>query len=82
MHTHMEAELSAVLVEGKAEDGGGATPERPAAISIPLVLLEQLEVLQEHQTVSQHHHTQLLQVGLLRTGGGERGEGERGRNGK
>ncbi len=64
-HTHVEAELSAVLVEGEAEDGGGATPERPAAVSVPLVLLEQLEVLQEHETVSEDQHAQLLQVGLL-----------------
>ena len=61
----MEAELSTVLVEGQAEDGGGTTPQGLAAVGITLVLLQQLEELQEHQPVPETHHAKLLHVGLL-----------------
>ena len=65
----MEAELAAVVVVGETEDWGGATPERLAAVSITLVLLEELEELHEHDAVTQHQHIQLLQVGLLQCKG-------------
>ena len=65
MATHMEAELSTVLVVGKTEDWSSATPQGLAAISITLVLLEQLQELHEHDPVPQHKHVQLLQMSLL-----------------
>ena len=61
----MEAELPAVLVVGQAKDGSGTTPEGLAAVSISLVLLEQLQVLHEHNPISKDEDIQLLQVGLL-----------------
>lgn len=36
----MEAELPTVAVVGQAQDRGGTTPERLAAVGVTLVLLE------------------------------------------
>lgn len=63
--THMEAEFSAVLVIGEAEHRCGAAPQGPAAVSVALVLLQQLQKLHEHDAISQHQHIQLLQVSFL-----------------
>ena len=61
----MEAELPAVLVVSQTEYRGGATPEGLAAVSISLVLLEQLEILHEHDAISQNQHIELLQMRFL-----------------
>ena len=63
----MEAELSTVAVVGQAEVGGGGRPEGAGAVSVPLVLLEQLEVLEEEDPLTHHGDSNLLQVGLLNT---------------
>ena len=61
----MEAELSTVVVVGKTEVRGCGCPERATAVSVPLVLLEQLEVLNEEDSLPYHGHSDLLQVALL-----------------
>ena len=61
----METELPTVAVVGQAEMGRRASPERTRAVSISLVLLEQLEVLQEQDSLTNHVHPNLFQVALL-----------------
>ena len=62
----MEAELPAVVVVGETEVGSGGSPEGAGAVSVPLVLLEQFEVLQEEDPLPYHGHPNLFQVALLR----------------
>ena len=47
--------------------GSGGGPEGAAAVSVPLVLLQQLEVLQEEDALAHHVHSNLLQVALLQS---------------
>lgn len=67
----MEAELPAVAVVGKTEVRCCGGPEGAAAVGIPLVLLEQLEVLDEEDSLPYHVHSNLLQVALLHKRDGE-----------
>ncbi len=64
-YTHMETEAQTVLMIGTALDGGDASPQSLASVCITFVLLQELEVLQENDAISNHHHLQLLQVRLL-----------------
>ena len=61
----MEAELSTVAVVGETEMGCRGSPEGTTAVGVPLVLLEQLEVLNEEDPLPHHGHPNLLQVALL-----------------
>lgn len=61
----MEAELSTVVVVGQAEVGSGGGPERAGTVGIPLVLLEQFQVLQEEDSLTHHGHSNLFQVRFL-----------------
>ncbi len=61
----MEAEAQAVLVIGAVLDRCDASPQSLASVCISFVLLEELKVLQEDDTISNHHHLQLLEVRLL-----------------
>lgn len=63
----MKAKLSTVAMVGKAEVRGGGCPEGTAAVSISLVLLQQLEVLNEEDPFSNHCHSNFLQMALLHT---------------
>lgn len=63
----MEAKLSTVVMVGKTEMRGGGCPERTAAVSVPLVLLQQLEVLNEEDPFPDHRHSNFLQMVLLQT---------------
>ena len=63
--TNMEAELSTVVVVGQTEVGCGGSPEGARAVRVSLVLLEQLEVLQEEDTLTDHCYPNLLQMGFL-----------------
>lgn len=65
MIAHMEAELSTVAMVGKAEVRGSGSPERTAAVGIPLVLLQHLEILKKEDPLSNHVDSNLLQVTLL-----------------
>ena len=63
--TYQETEAATVLVVGTVFNRSGGCPQRLAPISISLELLEQLEVLQEPDPVSNNHHLHLFQVVLL-----------------
>ena len=65
--TYLCTEASKVSVVGQAADRSGAIPQGPAAISVSLVFLEQLEKLEEDDPITNTGTAQLLQVGLLYT---------------
>lgn len=63
----MEAKLSTVAMVGHTEVRGGGCPERTAAVGISLVLLQQLQVLDEEDPLTDHCHSNFLQMVLLHT---------------
>ena len=60
----MEAELPTVVVVGKAEDRGRAVPEGTATVRITLVLLQLLQILQKHDSITNHQTPNLLEVAV------------------
>ncbi len=66
----MHTEAEAVWMVGTVFDWSDSSPESLAPVSISFVLLEQLEVFQENNTISYHHHVHLFEVGLLCVYGG------------
>ena len=65
MYMYLKAEAGKVSVVGQATHRSGTSPQGLAAISISLVLLEQLEKLEKDDPVTNVGTTQLLQVRLL-----------------